>query len=122
MTSTTINQSSKINRTALYCRVATANQYDTNSIDNQLSRLRSFAETQGFSGFTEYVDNGFSGLTLDRPELTRLTADIEAGKISTVVAISTDRIARSYILASEWLKRINACNVDLMLLYTPNRH
>jgi len=116
MTSATINQSSKINRTALYCRVATANQYDTNSIDNQLSRLRSFAETQGFSDFTEYVDNGFSGLTLERPELTRLTADIEACKIGTVVALSTDRIARGFILAREWLKRINAYNVELITM------
>jgi len=44
---------------------------------------------------TEYSDPGFSGATLDRPALTRLRADIAAGKIDCVVVYRSDRLSRS---------------------------
>lgn len=59
---------------------------------------------------------GYSGLILDRPALIRLTADIEAYKIDTVVVRSVDRIARDYLKANVWIKKINAHKVTLIAL------
>ena len=42
-----------------------------------------------------YDDGGLSGGTLERPALRRLLADIEAGRIDTVVVYKVDRLTRS---------------------------
>ena len=42
-----------------------------------------------------YDGGGISGGSLDRPALMRLLADIEAGKIDTVVVYKVDRLTRS---------------------------
>jgi DNA invertase Pin-like site-specific DNA recombinase len=42
-----------------------------------------------------YDDGGISGGTMERPALTRLLADIAAGKIDTVVVYKVDRLTRS---------------------------
>jgi DNA invertase Pin-like site-specific DNA recombinase len=42
-----------------------------------------------------FDDGGISGGTLDRPALQRLLADIEAGRIDTVVVYKVDRLTRA---------------------------
>ena len=42
-----------------------------------------------------YDDGGYSGGTLERPALSRLLADIEAGRIDVVVVYKIDRLSRS---------------------------
>lgn len=42
-----------------------------------------------------YDDSGLSGGAMDRPALTRLLADIAAGKFDTVVVYKVDRLTRS---------------------------
>jgi site-specific DNA recombinase len=44
---------------------------------------------------TRYDDGGFSGGNIERPALTRLLEDIDAGKIDTVVVYKVDRLTRS---------------------------
>jgi hypothetical protein len=44
-----------------------------------------------------YDDGGFSGVTMDRPALQRLLADIAAGRVDTVVVYKIDRLTRSDI-------------------------
>ena len=50
------NSSSRAGRTALYCRVVSLSSHGAGEIDTQLSKLREFAEKQGFSDFVEYSD------------------------------------------------------------------
>jgi site-specific DNA recombinase len=45
--------------------------------------------------FDTYSDPGYSGGTLERPALTRLLADIEAGRIDTLIVYKIDRLSRS---------------------------
>ncbi len=42
-----------------------------------------------------YDDGGISGATMDRPALKRLLADIDTGRIDTVVVYKVDRLTRS---------------------------
>ena len=45
-----------------------------------------------------YVDDGFSGLSYDRPDFLRLIDDIEAGLIDLVVTKDLSRLGRDYIM------------------------
>jgi DNA invertase Pin-like site-specific DNA recombinase len=70
--------------------------------DDELDILRAFEERSrrgGDEGVTAPVDNdddgGVSGGTLERPALERLLADIQGGKIDTVVVYKVDRLTRS---------------------------
>ena len=42
-----------------------------------------------------YDDGGFSGGTLERPGLTQLLSDIEAGKVDIILLYKIDRLTRS---------------------------
>ena len=44
----------------------------------------------------EYVDNGFSGRTKNRPALKRLLNDISSGKVDCVLVYKIDRLGRNF--------------------------
>ena len=48
-------------------------QGESVSIENQRTMLRKYAEEHGFEIHGEYIDDGISGTTFDRPEVQRLT-------------------------------------------------
>ena len=45
-----------------------------------------------------YVDDGFSGLSYDRPDFLRLIDDIEAGLIDLVITKDLSRLGRDFIM------------------------
>lgn len=85
--------------TALYERLSRDDEIagDSNSIRNQKSYLESYAAEHGFSNCVHYTDDGWSGGNFERPSWKRLIADIEAGKIGTVIAKDMSRIGREYL-------------------------
>lgn len=82
---------------ALYIRVSTDRQADEGySIDIQKEKLAAFAKT--FSSVREtrtYVDDGYSGGSLDRPRMQEMIRDIEAGAVTHVIVVKLDRLSRS---------------------------
>ena len=50
-------------------------QGESVSIDNQRAILRKYAEERGFEIHDEYIDDGISGTTFQRPEVQRLLDD-----------------------------------------------
>jgi DNA invertase Pin-like site-specific DNA recombinase len=83
---------------ALYYRVANRQSAGV-YLDNQMQQLLCYAQEQEFDGFTLYADIGKSGITLDRPALNALKADIEAGRADKVIVYNTDRLCRDIALA-----------------------
>lgn len=80
---------------ALYCRVSTEEQAATGfSIDHQQSRLAAFCASQGWDKFSFYIDDGYTGTNLKRPQMQRLISDIQAGVIKIVVVYRLDRLSR----------------------------
>lgn len=80
---------------ALYCRVSTEEQAANGfSIDNQISRLRAYCESQGWSDLVFYVDDGCTGTNLDRPQMQALMEDIMGQRINAVVVYKLDRLSR----------------------------
>lgn len=88
-------------RAAVYCRVSTEERLgqEFNSIHAQKEAGEAYVASQRSEGWVlapdDYVDAGFSGGTLERPALKRLIADIEAGRVDTIVTYKIDRLSRS---------------------------
>ena len=79
---------------ALYLRLSRDDERlgESSSIESQRAYLN-----QGWTVATEYVDDGWSGLTFDRPQFQRMLADIEAGQIDTVLTKDLSRLGRDQI-------------------------
>jgi DNA invertase Pin-like site-specific DNA recombinase len=101
--------------TALYYRTAQKTTPDMN-LDNQMQTLLCYAQERGLAGFTVYADNGANGLTLDRPALNALKADIQAGCVGEIVVKDTSRIARGFILFMEFTDWIKSRGAEIVSL------
>jgi site-specific DNA recombinase len=91
----------KVIRCAVYTRKSTEHNLDLefNSLDARRESCEAYIKSQLHEGWRlladHYDDGGFSGGSLDRPELGRLLADIRAGKVDMVVVYKVDRLTRS---------------------------
>ena len=83
-------------KAALYVRVSTdAQREEGYSIEAQEEMLAAYCVSRGIPNYEFYVDGGFSGSNIDRPEMTRLIGDIEKKRISHVIVYKLDRLSRS---------------------------
>ena len=81
---------------ALYIRVSTEYQAEEGySIGAQEERLKGYCTAMGWENYRLYIDGGFSGSNLDRPEIRRLIADAEEGCLQSVLVYKLDRLSRS---------------------------
>lgn len=72
-----LKQQTKL-RVRLYARLSKDDgdaDKESNSITNQLQMLRYNAKEKGFEVIGEYVDDGYSGTTFNRPDLNRMIKD-----------------------------------------------
>jgi site-specific DNA recombinase len=79
---------------ALYARVSTEEQREGNTIESQVAELEKFAERNGWPIQGRYIDEGWSGALLARPELDRLRDDASRGLFTVVLVNDVDRLAR----------------------------
>ena len=81
---------------AIYIRVSTdAQREEGYSIDAQKEMLTAYCVSKAIKKYDYYIDGGFSGSNIERPELKRLIEDIKQGKISCVIVYKLDRLSRS---------------------------
>lgn len=94
-------------RAGLYIRLSKEdeNEGQSESVINQLSLLTAFARERGLSVYDTYVDDGWSGLSFDRPNFKRMIADIEAGRVNMVITKDLSRLGRDYILTGHYIER-----------------
>ena len=85
--------------TALYCRLSRDDelQGDSNSIKNQKLILQKYADDNGFKNTSFFVDDGYSGTTFDRPDFQRLMAEVDAGRVGTIIVKDMSRLGRDYL-------------------------
>ena len=83
--------------TAIYCRVSTEEQAQEGfSIRAQEQKLKEYANVKDWSIFNFYIDEGISGKNItERPAITRMIKDIQAGHIKNVLVFKLDRLTRS---------------------------
>ena len=80
--------------TALYPRLSHEDelQGESNSISNQKRILETYAKQNGFTNLCWYTDDGYSGANFQRPGFQAMLADIEAGKVGTVIVKDMSRL------------------------------
>lgn len=78
-------------------------QGESASIDNQRTILRKYAEERGFEIHGEYIDDGISGTTFQRPEVQRLLDDAKTGVINTIIVKDLSRFGRNYIEVGQYI-------------------
>ncbi len=72
------------------------------SIENQRKVLTSYINEQGWILYDEYVDDGISGTTFDRPGVQRLLEDAKAGRINLILCKDLSRFGRNYIQVGQY--------------------
>ena len=89
----------------LYLRLSQEDerQGESVSIDNQRTILRKYAEDKGFEIHDEYIDDGISGTTFQRPEVQRLLDDAKTGVINTIIVKDLSRFGRNYIEVGQYI-------------------
>ena len=94
--------------TALYPRLSHEDelQGESNSISNQKRILETYAKQNGFSNLRWYTDDGYSGANFQRPGFQAMLADIEAGKVATVIVKDMSRLGRNYLQVGMYTEMI----------------
>ena len=94
--------------TALYPRLSHEDelQGESNSISNQKRILETYAKQNGFSNLRWYTDDGYSGANFQRPGFQAMRADIEAGKVGTVIVKDMSRLGRNYLQVGMYTEMI----------------
>ena len=78
-------------RVAIYVRVSTLRQRQSQTIEQQIERLRAHIAEQGWELAQEQIfrDDGYSGAKLTRPGLDRLREQAALGEVELVLSLRT---------------------------------
>lgn len=98
----------KLNKTGLYMRLSRDDEKtgESLSIENQRIILQKYVEENGGTIIDEYVDDGWSGTSFNRPGIQRLLDDAKSGKIDTIVVKDLSRFGRNYIQVGQYIDYI----------------
>lgn len=105
-------------QTAIYCRTASHDDFGF-TLDCQKLQLVRYARGHGYANPAVYMDNGCSGLTLDRPSFTKMQLAIREGQVSTVLVKDISRIGRSYIDVLHWVQETEQAGVKVIAVDDP---
>ena len=72
------------------------------SIENQRKILTEYITQQGWTLYDEYVDDGISGTTFERPGVQRLLDDAKTGRINLILCKDLSRFGRNYIQVGQY--------------------
>lgn len=95
-------------RAVLYLRLShdDDNPGESESIQNQRSLLQAYAEREGFPVVGEYVDDGWSGTSFDRPRFQDMLRDMEQNRFEVVLVKDLSRLGRDYIQTGRYLELV----------------
>lgn len=78
---------------------------ESESINNQRNILMQYLSQNNLKLTEEYVDDGVSGTSFDRPAFNRLIKDIENNKINMVITKDLSRLGRDYIMSGYYTEQ-----------------
>jgi len=104
-------------RCTIYVRAAVS---DRSAAARQRAECRRFVRARAAQGWTlvgePYEDLGSSGMNLDRPGLSRLLRDAEAGCFDRGVVADVARLARDLRLLGEIAGRLGTSGVEVVVV------
>ena len=107
-------------RCAIYTRKSSEEglEQSFNSLEAQREACEAYIASQrmnaGVACAHTYDDGGYSGGSMERPALRQLLADIDAGKVDTVVVYKVDRLTRSLADFAKIIERFDASQVSFV--------
>ena len=96
----TSNQKSNLTLAAGYFRLSRedGDKAESDSIMSQRELVRDFVDARdGITLVDEYVDDGYSGTSFDRPAFAKMMQDIKDKKVNCVIVKDLSRLGRNYI-------------------------
>ena len=109
-------------RAALYVRVSTDRQQHAQTIEQQVTQLRTYAAARdGWTVAEEHVfrDDGYSGAKLDRPGLDALRDQAARAAFDVVLVTAPDRLARNFVHQMVVLEELERRGVRLVFIDRP---
>lgn len=104
---------------AIYGRVSTSNQENEGTIETQLSAVREFSQKNGYTIVKEYLDEGWSGDNIVRPDLDQLRIDAKEKMWEAVLMYDPDRLARRYSYQELVMDELRESGVEVIFITTP---
>ena len=95
--------------TGLYARLSVLDngKTDGDPIESQVKIIEQYlSEHPELKLVDRYLDNGYSGVSFERPQWERLMQDVKAGKINCIIVKDLSRLGRNYIETGNFLERI----------------
>ena len=77
---------------------------ESESIGNQRKILQRYIKENSLTLIKEYIDDGVSGTTFNRPGFNELLQDIENKSINMVITKDLSRLGRDYIKTGEYIE------------------
>ncbi|MBE7437999.1 MAG: recombinase family protein [Spirochaetales bacterium] len=115
----------QVRRVAFYVRVSTERQAQVQegSLKNQQQMLQAELERRNTGEawgrlVDTYIDGGFSGKSMDRPEFKRLLADVERGAVDAIFFTELSRLSRSLRDFLNIFEYVQQHHCDLVCLKT----
>lgn len=108
-------------RIALYARVSSQHQADEATIQSQVAVLKDRITADGFTldDVLVFLDDGYSGASLQRPALERLRDLAFVGGIDCLYVHSPDRLARKFVVQIVLLEELTKRRVEVVFLNQP---
>ena len=78
----------------IYARYSSDNQREE-SIEGQIRECREYADRQGITLFTTYIDRAYSAKTDNRPEFQKMVKDSSKNLFDVIIVWKLDRFARN---------------------------
>lgn len=109
---------------ATYARVSTGRQEEEKTVQDQIYAFKEYVSKNDVKIVREYVDNGWSGDTLARPDLDNLRQDADKKIFDAVLFYDPDRIARRYSYQELVTDELQEAGVEVIFITipTPKNH
>jgi site-specific DNA recombinase len=106
-----------VTRVALYARVSSEMQMEGFSLDMQLKEMRDFAAKENWTIVREYVEEGFSAKTSDRPQFQMLLRDVRLNLFDGLLVHKLDRLYRNLIELLQFVQMLRQNNITLVSVF-----
>lgn len=109
-------------RAALYARVSTELQKDEKTVENQIAEILPEIKKDGNSLLEDcqYIDEGWSGAILERPELDRMRSDARDKKFDILYVYDRGRLARKFVYQEIVIEELKGLDLQFKSLHDIN--
>jgi site-specific DNA recombinase len=107
---------------ALYARVSTNRQMQSQSIEQQIERIQdAVAQHSDWELASEHIyrDDGYSGAKLNRPGLDRMRDAASMAAFELILVTAPDRLARKYVHQVLLIEELKKLGCDIQFLERP---